>query len=151
MISAKALHGTIIEARDGHIGSVKDLYFDDQAWKIRYLVVNTGKWLPGRIVLIAPEAIVQAWHGESGLPVDLTKDQIRSSPDVYTAEPISRRAEQLLYAHYGWIPYWAAVGIEPVVVPQFASTLEERRDAIQEAESTGDPHLHSIKEVTGYP
>ena len=41
----------------GLIGEVDDLYFDDEDWAIRYLVVDTGGWLSGRKVLISPVAI----------------------------------------------------------------------------------------------
>ena len=47
-----------ILATDGEIGSVQDLYFDDHSWTIRYLVVDTGTWLPGRQVLISPRSIM---------------------------------------------------------------------------------------------
>ena len=59
MIEAKQLYGTKIDAQDGHIGSVHDLYFDNQAWTVRYLIIDTGKWLPGRKVLIVPSVILQ--------------------------------------------------------------------------------------------
>src|SRR5437870_12620141 len=95
MIEAKQLCGAKIDAQDGHIGSVHELYFDDQIWVVRYLIVDTGKWLPGRKVLIVPAAIQLPWHGETALPVRLTKDQIRSSPDIDTAQPISQKAEDL--------------------------------------------------------
>ncbi|WP_264754818.1 hypothetical protein [Marinobacter sp. LV10R510-11A] len=31
-----------IHATDGVIGHVKDFYFDDEAWVIRYIIVNTS-------------------------------------------------------------------------------------------------------------
>src|SRR5215831_15369930 len=151
MISAKRLYGKTIDARDGHIGSVHDLYFDDQVWTILYLVIDSGNWLPGRNVLIAPDAILQPWHGEAGLPLNLTKDQIRSSPDIDTTQPVSRKAEHLLHSHYGWIPHWAGPGV-PVAPPppqQIAAAEEEGREGVEEAESPSDRHLRSTKEVMG--
>jgi PRC-barrel domain len=84
-----------IDATEGHIGSVHDLYFDDQTWMVRYLVVDTGTWLPGRKVLRAPEAILTPWHGETVISVKLAKDQVRSSPDIDTPNRSPRQAEQL--------------------------------------------------------
>jgi hypothetical protein len=55
--SSKDIEGCAIGANDGQIGYVTDLYFDDQAWIVRYLVVATGSWLAGRKVLISPVAI----------------------------------------------------------------------------------------------
>lgn len=45
-----------VSASDGAIGNVKDLYFDDETWAIRHLVVETGSWLSSRKVLISPIA-----------------------------------------------------------------------------------------------
>jgi hypothetical protein len=55
--STHLLTGFSLETEDGEIGSVKDFYFDDQYWNIRYLVVETGNWFFGRKVLISPYAI----------------------------------------------------------------------------------------------
>ena len=77
--TAGELKGVTIEAMDGDIGSVQDLYFDDQTWTIRYLVVDTGTWLPGRQVLISPFAF-QVVPGASRLRTSLTKDQIEEQP-----------------------------------------------------------------------
>ena len=54
--SIKQLHGNKLGASDGDIGHVKDFYFDDQSWVVRYLVADTGSWLPGRQVLLSPHA-----------------------------------------------------------------------------------------------
>jgi len=43
-----------IRARDGEIGTLEQFYFDDESWAIRYMVVNAGDWLGGRLVLISP-------------------------------------------------------------------------------------------------
>jgi hypothetical protein len=45
---ASDFKGLTIAAVDGDLGSVADLYFDDLRWTVRYLVVDTGTWLPGR-------------------------------------------------------------------------------------------------------
>src|ERR1051325_2075889 len=73
MNNASLLIGKAIDAQDGKIGSVYDLYFDDQSWSIRYLVVDTGKWLPGRKVLVVPEAIVKPCQRQPAIAVKLTK------------------------------------------------------------------------------
>jgi hypothetical protein len=54
--SIKQLYGNKLGASDGDIGHVKDFYFDDQNWAVRYVVADTGSWLPGRQVLISPHA-----------------------------------------------------------------------------------------------
>lgn len=146
MVCAKSLNGQRIEALDGLIGHVDDLYFDDSAWKVRYLVVKTGNWLLGRTVLIAPEALAKEWHGESGVAVKLTKDEICSSPDIDTAKPISRVAEQLLHHHYGWLPYWG-IGIGP---PSTTDVITGLETAVATERAVVDSHLCGVKDVLGY-
>ncbi len=54
-------YGHKLAALDGEIGSVKDFYFDDKTWTIRYLVADTEPWLPERLVLLYPHAFA---HGQ---------------------------------------------------------------------------------------
>ena len=153
MNNASLLIGKPIHAVDGGIGSVDDLYFDDQTWSVRYLVVDTGKWLPGRKVLVAPEAIVKPWHHQPAIAVKLTMEQIRSSPDIDTAMPVSRVAEELLYRHYQWTPYWDStiVPTPPMHAPPPALTVEEeRQEASETAESLVKVRLRSANELGGY-
>ena len=74
------LKGFAIRATDGEIGTVDQFYFDDESWAIRYLVVNTGGWLSGRLVLVSPIALRQAEWQSKRLDVALTKKQIEDSP-----------------------------------------------------------------------
>jgi uncharacterized protein YrrD len=153
MNNASLLIGKTIDALDGKIGSVHDLYFDDQTWRVRYLVVDTGKWLPGRKVLVVPETIVKPWHHQPAIAVNLTTEQIRSSPDIDTAMPVSRVAEELLHGHYQWTPYWDStiVPISPMPPPPPALTVEEdREEAGKTAESLVDVRLRSANDLGGY-
>ena len=74
--NVKDLRGYAIRATDGVIGKVEDLYFDDEDWAIRYLVVETGSWASGRKVLISPIAIGHPDWMEQLLPVSLTKAHV---------------------------------------------------------------------------
>jgi sporulation protein YlmC with PRC-barrel domain len=91
--NSQDLEGRSIAATDGVIGEVKDLYFDDEAWVIRYLVVSTGTWLSNRKVLVSPYSIGNRRWGEKSLPAALTKEQVKNSPDIDTDKPISRQYE----------------------------------------------------------
>jgi uncharacterized protein YrrD len=153
MNNASLVIGKTIDALDGEIGSVHDLYFDDQTWSVRYLVVDTGRWLPGRKVLVVPEAIVKPWHHQPAIAVKLTTEQIRSSPDIDTAMPVSRVAEELLHRHYQWTPYWDStiVPIPPMPpLPPALTVEEDRQEAGKTAESLVDVRLRSANELGGY-
>jgi uncharacterized protein YrrD len=101
-----------INATDGPIGRVKDCYFDDETWIVRYLVVDTGTWLSRRKVLIAPLTIGTPNWAKQLLPVGITKQQVADSPDVDTDRPVSRQHERTLLEHYDYPCYWS--GSEPV-------------------------------------
>ena len=149
MNNASRLIGKTLDALDGEVGSVYDLYFDDQTWNLRYLVVDTGKWLPGRKALVSSEAIVTPWHHQAAIAVKLTKEQIRSSPDIDLATPISRVAEELLHRHYQWTPYWDSTMVPPM--PPRAHTVEaDRQEVGHAAESPVDLRLRSADELAGY-
>lgn len=79
-----------INASDGIIGDVKDLYFDDESWTIRYFVVETGSWLSSRKVLISPIAAGDPDWTSQLLPVSLTREQVKNSPDIDTDMPVMR-------------------------------------------------------------
>ena len=80
LTNATHLKGLVIGATDGEIGTVGQFYFDDEAWVIRYLTVETGGWLDGRWVLISPISVVHTdWHARR-LDVALTKLQVKNGP-----------------------------------------------------------------------
>ena len=100
--STKELFGYQILAQDGEIGKVYDLYFDDDDWLTRYLVVDTGPWILGRRVLLVPDCLGQPdWTNET-FPVDLTRKQIKESPEINTALPISKQQQISLHRYYRW-------------------------------------------------
>ena len=109
--SMKNLEDYAIRATDGIIGHVKDFYFDDEAWVIRYLVVDTGTWLSSRKVLISPIAIGRPDWTVRVLPVSITKEQVKNSPDIDTQRPVSRQHEIGHLGYYGHPYYWGGAGL----------------------------------------
>jgi hypothetical protein len=95
-----------VGAADGDLGSVRDVYFDDGTWTVRYLVVDTGDWLPGRRVLVSPMSVRNSDPDPRTLRVALTRTQVAHSPDVNTAKPVSRHDEIDLAHYYGYPYYW---------------------------------------------
>ena len=154
MFKATDLQGVRLAAMDGPIGEVEDLFFDDELWTVRYLVVNTGGWLSGRHVLISPASVQQVDIANGRVIVILTRQQVQESPDVDAHQPISRRLESALLLHYGLAPYWLgpmAWGAVPLPVPPDAgSPVEQATLARQEADESEDAHLHSARDVIGY-
>ena len=95
-----------IEANDGDIGHVDDFLVDDENWTIRYVVVDTRNWWPGKKVLISPEWIRSVSWTDSRVFVDLSRDSIKNGPEYDPSAPLSREYENRLYNHYGRSQYW---------------------------------------------
>ena len=107
----KPLLGSRIHAGDGFIGNLQDFYLDDATWAVRYLVVDTGGWLNGRLVLVSPVAFESAnWEGHEVF-LTLSKKQVEESPDISVDLPVSRQHELELHRYYGWSPYWGGGGL----------------------------------------
>lgn len=102
-----SLKGYVIHATDGELGKVDEFYFDDKTWAIRYLVVKTGGWLSSRKVLISTAALKREpdWRARA-MPVNLTREQVRNSPDIDTDKTVTRLHELELHKHYAWPLYW---------------------------------------------
>jgi sporulation protein YlmC with PRC-barrel domain len=143
------LTGYSIGAKDGDIGSVDDVLFDDKLWTVRYVIADTAKWLPGRRVVISPIALGRIETDEKRLSVSLTKKQVENSPDV-DSRNFSREHETSYYDYYGWPYYW--VGGDVWGAGTFPSDLatQQRLEMAAREQETGDSHLRSAKEVMGY-
>lgn len=99
--------GFRVEAIDGYIGTLADIYFDDQEWSIRYFVINTtGENSTDQKVLISPLAVGEPDWSAGSIPVSLTKKKIKSSPQSEIDLPISRQYEIALRRYYEWPIYW---------------------------------------------
>lgn len=150
---ATELTGYAIHATDGHIGRMSTMLFDDEAWTVRYFVVDTGTWLPGRKVLIAPVAIRRADWATSSLDVTLTREQVKNSPDIDTDRPVSRRHEQDYYRYYSYPYYWS--GLLPGAYPGMATHAAEPRlvdemPAREQGAESQESHLQDVRAVKGY-
>lgn len=152
-----ALEGMSVHATDGSIGSVKDTYFDDQTWTLRYLVVDTLRWLPSRDVLITPISIQHIdWRGHI-VQLDLTRDQVERSPSVDWDEPATRRQEQAYLDHFAYPYYWSGPlrwGSVPFP-PSSRNAMQNGPDLWWEqqgrtSDEAGDPCLRSTEAVSGY-
>jgi hypothetical protein len=105
--STREVIGYNIQASDGEIGHVEDFIVDDETWIIRYMVVNTRDWLPGKKVLVAPRWIEKVTWAESKVYVELTRESVKNSPEFDPSAPVNREYETKLYDYYGRPKYWA--------------------------------------------
>jgi uncharacterized protein YrrD len=148
LIKAKALKDYKLHSLDGEIGKVKEFYFDDHHWTIRYLIVDTGNWLMGRQVLISPHALGAVNKEGRSISVDLTKKQIEDSPSLDSDKPVSRQFEEAYYGYYGWPAYWYG-SYAWGQTPDIARNRKERRESTKGGKAW-DHHLRSTQNVSGY-
>ncbi len=95
-----------IAATDGDLGHVEDFIVDDEIWAVRYLVIGTRNWWPGKKVIVAPEWIESVDWRDEKVHVNLTREAIQGSPEFTESTLISREYENQLYRYYGHPPYW---------------------------------------------
>jgi hypothetical protein len=144
--SIQQRYGEKLRATDGEIGHVRDFYFDDKTWTVRYLVADTGGWLSGRQVLISPHALGHLYPKGKVLLVNLTREQIERCPSIDEHKPISRQHEEEYHRYYGYPyyakawPLWGLAGYPVVAPPPPAPTVKQQ----------GDAHLRSARVVKGY-
>lgn len=148
--SLNELLGYDLIAKDGQVGKVHNFLFNDEDWTIRYLVVDTGPWIFGRGVLISPNALLQPIWASKSFPVELTREQVKNSPDMDVAQPVSREYEQELYAYYNWPPYWGMNQAAPGPVFHIPPSLFTSKPPSPAEEEQGASHLRSATEVIGY-
>ncbi len=145
--SIQQRYGEKLRASDGEIGHVRDFYFDDKTWTVRYLVADTGHWLAGRLVLISPHAFGHLYPEGKVLLVKLTRQQIEDSPSIDEHKPVSRQHEEEYHQYCGYnyyaesMPLWGLAGY-PILAPPPPATDVKQRGA--------DAHLRSARELIGY-
>lgn len=148
--SIKDIHDYEMTARDGNVGRTETLLFDDQSWRVQYVVADTGGWLSDEHVVLKPD-LLQAPDGEKrSIGINLTKAAVERSPSIDTHRPVS---QQQVSDPIRWPSVWAMEGmyVGLAVIPEVKRADEARKAReIETAVVNGDPHLRSTKEVIGY-
>lgn len=132
--STRDLHGYKVHATDGEAGHLGQFYFDDQTWKVRYIVVNVGNWLHRKEVLISPRSITKVDDFDNTIRTTLTTEQILNSAGTYTHKPVAFQQPTDIPIYFGWPPYYGPRG----------SNIDV------DSASENDPHLRTTEVVGGY-
>jgi hypothetical protein len=105
--SCARLKGCAIHASDGSMGQLDDFLFDDESWAIRYVVAATRDgWTGGRKVLIAPYWIDRIDREGRSVHVNLTLQQVKTSPVYDDSSPVHRDYEERLHSAYDRTGHW---------------------------------------------
>lgn len=142
----------VLAAEDGEIGRCSDFLFDDRHWTTRYMVADTGKWLPRRKVLISILSLGEPDWTNRLFPVKLTKRQIKESPSLDEDAPVSRRYETEYFDYFHWSYYWVGADVwggGPYPLAYAEPTPVRKAETAPDARPE-ESHLRSVKEVKGY-
>jgi hypothetical protein len=149
--SARKCKEYALGARDGRIGHVREFYFDDTHWTIRYVVAQAGNWLTGRLVLLSPFALHGINDEKKTIGADLSREQVRNSPSPETDRPVSRQFEVDYYTYFGWPYYWVGPYLwGPSPYPVLPPETMDPAASIPHEQHKANPHLRSTDEVSGY-
>lgn len=125
--SLKALENYEMRASKSKIGLIRDFYFDDNHWGLRYFVIDTIGFLSGRQVLVSPLAFKMVDWQARRFNLALTRNKVNKSPPLDLSEPISQRYEEEYFQYYGWPFYWRSGGEQ--LLPQGTSSDYQLRSA----------------------
>jgi len=151
----REIAGMRMHARDGDVGHVHDVYLDDVDWRVRYFHVDTRHWFPGRHVLLAPNAVQSVDWERGHIQVSITREQLRSSPDIDSHKPVSRQHEAPLFEYFQW-PFTVSESLweGEALAARLHTLLMEMRGpepaASGEQSKADDPHLWSARALRHY-
>jgi hypothetical protein len=152
--NSRKIHGYAIEADDGQLGRIDDFLFEDTNWSIRWLVVDTRRWLANRKVLLPTVALGHLDPDQREFSVRLSKSQVEDSPNIDTDLPVSRQMESNIFDTYGWSPYWGngylTSGFCSMLAPELVPPTRAE-PAVRDTENRdGDSHLRSVGQIINY-
>ncbi|WP_419728880.1 PRC-barrel domain-containing protein [Lichenicola sp.] len=103
--SVTSVTGYHLQAKDGPIGHIENILVDDATWGIRYFIIDTLNWWPGKHVLLSPYAVRAISWAERNIAVDVTRDQVQGGPVWDPADAINSTFQKSLHRYYGWPSY----------------------------------------------
>jgi len=158
----KDLEGFVIRATDGNIGEIKEFYFNDHQWVVRYLVVETGSWMSSKKILLSPISIKDVDWEAKEVVVTISQSQVKNSPDIDTQKPVSRQYEMDYLSYYGYALYWGDTSLwggypSPYMMgPDYlrddtpATVVDTEVPYVSPKKVSADHHLRSNTEVMNY-
>jgi len=106
VFSVAELTGGTIVASDGDIGHLADFLVDLKAWKVRYAIVDTRNWLPGRQVCVSITCVEWVDPSKHGVGIGLSREEVKNSPEYNPLVPVTEEYQVVLHDYYGWPKYW---------------------------------------------
>jgi hypothetical protein len=102
--SIEAVTGYYIHATDGEIGHVDDFLISDTDWEIRYLIVDTVNWWPGKKVLISPRSARDVDWSNKLLNLNVERQMVKDSPTYDPNKVVDRAYDRKFHGYYSGHP-----------------------------------------------
>lgn len=142
-----------VAAPDGELGTLHDVYFDDDSWSIHSLAVATADWLPGLVLLLAPRTLASLDRSSRILQTHLTRATVQENPVAVEDNAVSRQRE----AHHGdqgpWHPYWlstpSAIEASASIAP-LRTHVTDQETGSRPGDPDHGPSLRSARTLMGY-
>lgn len=99
--SMAEVSGYSMAAKDGEVGSIIDFLVDPEEWQVKYIVADTGNWLPGRQVAIVIDWITGISWADRRMVVKVSQDAIQSAPEISEIDELKRSNLHLAFTPYG--------------------------------------------------
>ena len=146
--SVKHLHACTLVDRDGDLGPVAEMYFDDEKWTIRYIITDLEEVPERQRAAVSPVSVDEVDWKSRRIVVDLSHDQVAGSPEIDPRQQIGREKERQLSRYYGIPVYWDGVGLWGNHV--YPGLLAGESPPGEEDHSDGENHVHRTQEAFGY-
>lgn len=143
--SSRELTGYVVHAADGAIGKVRELYFDDADWRVRYIVVDTGRWLPSKKILLPPATVEDIRWEQRQVRVSFTREQVKNCPQADTDRPVAEQLKAERRSQHNWALSLAGEALASVPEALQTPVFEP----INRNGKPFDPHLRTTRVVTG--
>ena len=94
MVPFRTLRDRPLIASDGRIGEVREFYFSEENWAIRYLVISIRSWFDDRLALIPVHALERINPEDKTISVRLNKQQVLRAVSVESETPVSEQPQE---------------------------------------------------------
>ena len=100
-----AVTGYHIEATDGEIGHVDGFLVEADNWRIRYIIISTRNWWPGKKILISPRSVTTIDWPSSLVHLNLSREKIQGGPHYDPAIAVDDTYNEAFLTYYGikWV------------------------------------------------
>lgn len=144
-----------VKGSSEHIGKLHDIYLDDETWKIKWFVVETGNWFSSNKILLDSEKIIKVSPQEGTFHVSLTQKDVEEAPSANEHLPVGdqhRNEYSYIAASHNTLlfPGYAGLMMPTTLIERPEQAVGAEKNLEELARQQADRHLRSASEIEGY-